>query len=221
MSTNNDKYLVLRGKNKDIFFIQKRVSKKIASLIGKDFIKKSLETTNIYEAREKRDEIIDELNKIEKIGIKQNVPIKYELLGITKNIDEIQHNAGNSYTEIYGYKNRSIEDNSLAQSNKYNKNINNAYENSDDIDIKNKNVPTNKLDPEIEVKENQVKLDNEDNKEIVLIESEKATKNKDGGYFSFINYSKLPKKEDYMDFFDKIIPVFIIFLFIFVTMLVS
>ena len=43
----NDKYLVLRGKNKDIYFIQKRVSKKVASIIGKDFIKKSLETDNI------------------------------------------------------------------------------------------------------------------------------------------------------------------------------
>ena len=44
MSTNNDKYLVLRGKNKDIYFIQKRVSRKVSKLIGKDFIKKSLET---------------------------------------------------------------------------------------------------------------------------------------------------------------------------------
>ena len=45
MSTNHDKYLVLRGKNKDIYFIQKRVSKKVSKIIGKDFIKKSLETS--------------------------------------------------------------------------------------------------------------------------------------------------------------------------------
>ena len=65
MSTNmkeNDKYLVLRGKNKDIYFIQKRVSKKVASIIGKDFIKKSLETDNIDIARSKRDEILKELS---------------------------------------------------------------------------------------------------------------------------------------------------------------
>ena len=65
MSTNmkeNDKYLVLRGKNKDIYFIQKRVSKKVASIIGKDFIKKSLETDNIDIYRSKRDVILKELS---------------------------------------------------------------------------------------------------------------------------------------------------------------
>ena len=40
MSTKDEKYLVLRGKNKDIYFIQKRVSKKVASIIGTDFYKK-------------------------------------------------------------------------------------------------------------------------------------------------------------------------------------
>ena len=64
MSTNDDKYLVLRGKNKDIYFIQKRVSKDISNIIGKDFIKKSLETKNIHIARQKRDEILRELEKI-------------------------------------------------------------------------------------------------------------------------------------------------------------
>ena len=64
MSTNNDKYLVLRGKNKDIYFIQKRVSKDISKIIGKDFIKKSLETKNLHIARQKRDEILYELEKI-------------------------------------------------------------------------------------------------------------------------------------------------------------
>ena len=61
MSTNEDKHLVLRGKNKDIYFIQKRVSKKVSSIIGKDFIKKSLETSDINVARAKRDEILKEL----------------------------------------------------------------------------------------------------------------------------------------------------------------
>ena len=48
MSTNENKYLVLRGKNKDIYFIQKRVSKDISKIIGKEFIKKSLGTSNIH-----------------------------------------------------------------------------------------------------------------------------------------------------------------------------
>tara|TARA_B100000424_G_scaffold73003_1_gene54237 strand:+ start:731 stop:1171 length:441 start_codon:yes stop_codon:yes gene_type:complete len=64
MSTNHDKYLVLRGKNKDIYFIQKRLSKEMSKIIGKDFIKKSLETTDIHIARQKRDKILEELEQI-------------------------------------------------------------------------------------------------------------------------------------------------------------
>ena len=65
MSTNEDKYLVLRGKNKDIYFIQKRVSKKVSDIIGKEFIKKSLETSDIHIARAKRDEILNKLAALE------------------------------------------------------------------------------------------------------------------------------------------------------------
>ena len=64
MSTNHDKYLVLRGKNKDIYFIQKRLSKETSKIIGKEFIKKSLETTDIHIARQKRDKILEELEQI-------------------------------------------------------------------------------------------------------------------------------------------------------------
>ena len=64
MSTNHDKYLVLRGKNKDIYFIQKRLSKDISKIIGKEFIKKSLETTDIQIARQKRDKILEELEQM-------------------------------------------------------------------------------------------------------------------------------------------------------------
>ena len=64
MSTNHDKYLVLRGKNKDIYFIQKRLSKEMSRIIGKEFIKKSLETTDIHIARQKRDKILEELEQI-------------------------------------------------------------------------------------------------------------------------------------------------------------
>ena len=64
MSTNHDKYLVLRGKNKNIYFIQKRLSKEMSKIIGKEFIKKSLETTDIHIARQKRDKILEELEQI-------------------------------------------------------------------------------------------------------------------------------------------------------------
>ena len=70
MNAKDNKYLVLRGKNKDIYFIQKRLSKNLAAIIGKEFIKKSLETKNIDIARKKRDEILKELDLIEK-----NTPI--------------------------------------------------------------------------------------------------------------------------------------------------
>ena len=64
MSTNHDKYLVLRGKNKDIYFIQKRLTKDMSKIIGKEFIKKSLETTDIQIARQKRDKILEELEQM-------------------------------------------------------------------------------------------------------------------------------------------------------------
>ena len=64
MSTNEEKYLVLRGVNKDIYFIQKRLTKAQSEALGKDFIKKSLETTDINVARQKRDEILKELDEI-------------------------------------------------------------------------------------------------------------------------------------------------------------
>ena len=80
MSTNDDKYLVLRGKNKDIYFIQKRVSRKVSKLIGKENIKKSLETSDIFIARAKRDKILAELASIEAMS--------------TNNEDQINSNKG-------------------------------------------------------------------------------------------------------------------------------
>ena len=75
MSTNGDKHLVLRGKNKDIYFIQKRVSKKVSSIIGTDFIKKSLETSDINIARIRRDKILDELLAHELTKIDENTKV--------------------------------------------------------------------------------------------------------------------------------------------------
>ena len=62
MSTNKQKYLVLRGKNKDIYFIQKRLSKEQAAIYGKEFIKKSLETTDLNEAIQKEMKFLEILN---------------------------------------------------------------------------------------------------------------------------------------------------------------
>ncbi len=155
MSTN-DKYLVLRGKNKDIYFIQKRVSKKISSIIGKEFIKKSLETNDIDIARARRDKILEELKTIE----------------ITNANNNVLTNSQNKAKDILNYRDLSHN---------YRKDI--------------ENVPIN----------------NNISQEI---------KDESDGYFSFIDYSKLPKKEDISRIFDKILPLVLIFLAIFIALLV-
>ena len=170
MSTN-DKYLVLRGKNKDIYFIQKRVSKKISSIIGKEFIKKSLETDDISIARERRDKILDELNELEKKYINIDAPIETSNIELKKDND----------VPIKSL-NASI-------------NVTNSTDYVNNDSVENKNVPTNE------------NLSNEN-------------ENESDGYFSFIDYSRLPKKEDISNFFDKLFPLAIVFLVIFITLLV-
>jgi len=84
MNTKDNKYLVLRGKNKDIYFIQKRLSKNLSKILGKDFIKKSLETKNINIAIKKRDEILAELDLIAKNAANE--------IDIAINVDETSEN---------------------------------------------------------------------------------------------------------------------------------
>ncbi|MBL32711.1 MAG: hypothetical protein CMD79_02305 [Gammaproteobacteria bacterium] len=91
MSTKIDKYLVLRGKNKDIYFIQKRLSKEQSSILGYDFIKKSLETTDLSIAIGKRDKILSDLDNISK---KLALEAKF-----TDEIDNIRINESNIYKE--------------------------------------------------------------------------------------------------------------------------
>ena len=170
MSTN-DKYLVLRGKNKDIYFIQKRVSKKISLIIGKEFIKKSLETNDINIARERRDKILNELKELEINYIERDVPIEINDTDLIKGSDE-RINTSKESIEAYSISN-SITDNNLENQNvRINNNL--IYEKKDESDV----------------------------------------------YFSFIDYSKLPKKQDISNFLDKLLPVAIVFLVIFITLLV-
>ena len=170
MSTN-DKYLILRGKNKDIYFIQKRVSKKISSIIGKEFIKKSLETNDINTARERRDKILDELKELEINYTNSDVPIEIANIELKKD----------SYVPIETLKMP------INNSNSTNSVTNNALEKQ--------YGPTN----------DTISHENEDDSD---------------GYFSFIDYSKLPQREDISNFLDKLFPFAIVFLVIFVTLLV-
>ena len=99
MSIDNDKYLVLRGKNKDIYFIQKRLSKNLSKILGKDFIKKSLETKNIDIAIKKRDEILTELDLIAKNAA--------NVVDIATSVDETSKNED---FNVLTHKNRQFSD---------------------------------------------------------------------------------------------------------------
>ena len=76
-------------------------------------------------------------------------------------------------------------------------------------------------DSEYEYKKHDLSTKNDSDQQNVPIEegSDKENNNKDG-YLSFIDYSKLPKKEDILSFVDKITPLAIVFLVIFVSFLV-
>ena len=65
MTETTEKYLTLRGANSDIYFFQKRVSEKVAEIIGTSFIKTSLKTKVLSEAISRRDALVDALNKLE------------------------------------------------------------------------------------------------------------------------------------------------------------
>ena len=96
MNGDDNKYLVLRGKNKDIYFIQKRLPKNLSNIIGKDFIKKSLETKNIDIARKKRDEILAELDLLSKNAANE--------VNITNNIDKSL-----DYTDLNAHEHKNVK----------------------------------------------------------------------------------------------------------------
>ena len=60
-----DKYLKLKGKNKDLYFIQKRIPKKLQFIFSYDVMNRSLETSDIRVARQRRDEILLGLEQLE------------------------------------------------------------------------------------------------------------------------------------------------------------
>jgi len=69
MSDTLEKYLTLRGANNDIYFFQKRVSEKVADVIGTSFVKTSLKTKVLDEAILRRDELISALNELDKTDL--------------------------------------------------------------------------------------------------------------------------------------------------------
>ena len=96
MNIDDNKYLVLRGKNKDIYFIQKRLPKNLSNIMGKDFIKKSLETKNIDIARKKRDEILAELDLLSKNAAGE--------INVTNNTDKSL-----DFTELNAHEHKNVK----------------------------------------------------------------------------------------------------------------
>ena len=164
MSTNKQKYLVLRGKNKDIYFIQKRLSKEQAAIYGKEFIKKSLETTDLNEAIQKRDEI---LRNLELISFEQEKTAPNDVNIVAKN---------DFYSNMEENMSTSIE-------NEQNFNLNSSH-----------NVPIGQ------------KNDNLD------------ANNEKYSIFS-LKLPKIPEKEDLIVKIDKIIPIAIVIISLFIALI--
>ena len=61
----NNRYLTLKGRNKDTWYIQVRVPKHLQKIANKSFIKQSTKTSDIKLARKQRDEIIAQLKSLE------------------------------------------------------------------------------------------------------------------------------------------------------------
>ncbi len=169
MSTNNAKYLVLRGKNKDIYFIQKRLTKSQSLIIGKDFIKKSLETTSLEEAIAKRDKILSELDQMElNINVPENINMN----------DNIQ------------YKNSEYTADTIENSNR---------------DEKSENMENNMTISDIDMSTNED------------ITNNSISKNEKNGLVS-LKMLKFPNKEDLVAKIDKLIPIAILFITLFIAL---
>jgi len=61
----SNKYLTLKGRNKDTWYIQVRVPKHLHKIAKKSFIKQSTKTSDIKLARKQRDEVVGQLKSLE------------------------------------------------------------------------------------------------------------------------------------------------------------
>lgn len=62
---NDNRYLTLKGRNKDTWYVQIRVPKHLQNISKRTFIKQSTRTSDIKEARKKRNEILGQLKSLE------------------------------------------------------------------------------------------------------------------------------------------------------------
>ena len=61
----DNRYLTLKGRNKDTWYIQVRVPKHLQKIAKKTFIKQSTKTSDIKVARKLRDEIVGQLKSLD------------------------------------------------------------------------------------------------------------------------------------------------------------
>ena len=61
---NDNRYLTLKGRNKDTWYVQIRVPKHLQNISKRAFIKQSTRTSDIKEARKKRNEILGQLKSL-------------------------------------------------------------------------------------------------------------------------------------------------------------
>ena len=98
MTETAEKYLTLRGANNDIYFFQKRVSEKVADIIGRSFVKTSLKTKDLNEAIFRRDELVDALNELE----------NSDILNISDHFHRTLESFGISISKENGFKDSDI-----------------------------------------------------------------------------------------------------------------
>jgi integrase len=63
--SDENKYLVLKGANKDIYYVKKRVPPALRFIVDKEYINESTKSSDIKVARKRRDEILLQMSQLE------------------------------------------------------------------------------------------------------------------------------------------------------------
>ena len=99
----DNRYLTLKGRNKDTWYIQVRVPKNLQKVVKKPFIKQSTKSSDIKEARKQRDEIVGQLKSLEERNAQGEFKLLVDnYLGIDKDkLLEIQEQVSDALRAEY------------------------------------------------------------------------------------------------------------------------
>ena len=99
----SNKYLTLKGRNKDTWYIQVRVPKHLHRIAKKSFIKQSTKTSDIKLARKQRDEVVGQLKSLEERHAQGEFKLLVDnYLGLDKEkLLEIQEQVTNKLRDEY------------------------------------------------------------------------------------------------------------------------